>query len=164
MWLSSTAQQALHAVLCIAGSGHDRPVRVDEIAAVIDCPRNYLSKTLHLLTQAGVLRSRRGPAGGFLLADPPGRLTLAQVIAPFEPASERRCLLGRPTCGDAEACAAHQRWACVARQAEEFFRTTTIAQLLGDWPTAGPAARARLKSLRRPQTRRTDAAVRRRTR
>lgn len=161
MWLSSTAQQALHAVLCIAGRGSDRPVRVDEIAAVIDCPRNYLSKTLHVLSRAGVLRSRRGPAGGFLLADPPSRLTLAKVIAPFEPASERRCLLGRPTCGDAEACAAHERWACVARQAEEFFQSTTIAHLLGDWPTAGPEARARLTSLRRPQTRSAHGPVRR---
>ena len=161
MWLSSTAQQALHAVLCIAGSGADRPVRVDAIAAVIGCPRNYLSKTLHVLTRAGVLRSRRGPAGGFLLAVSPSQLTLAQVIAPFEPASERRCLLGRPTCGDADACAAHERWACIARRAEEFFQATTIAHLLRDWPRAGSTARARLTSLRGPHTRRAHGPVRR---
>jgi len=39
MWLSSTAQQALHAVLCIAGSESEGAVRVDEIAAALDCPR-----------------------------------------------------------------------------------------------------------------------------
>src|SRR5678816_3831863 len=83
MWLSSTAQQAIHAVLCIAGSADDGPVRVDEIVAVIGCPRNYLSKTLHLLVRAGVLRSERGPKGGFRLANPPDRITLAHVVAPF---------------------------------------------------------------------------------
>src|SRR5512141_2257051 len=93
MWLSSTAQQALHAVLCIAQADGDAPVRVDDIARVMGCPRNYLSKTLHLLTRAGVLRSERGPKGGFRLASPPDRITLARVVAPFEPVGERRCLV-----------------------------------------------------------------------
>ena len=126
MWLSSTAQQAIQAVLCIAGSTDDGPVRVDEIASVIGCPRNYLSKTLHLLTRAGVLRSERGPKGGFRLASPPDRITLARVVAPFEPVGERRCLVGRPTCGDANPCAAHHRWKKVAGSVDDFFNKTTI--------------------------------------
>ena len=93
MWLSSTAQQAIHAVLCIADCGDEGPVRVDEIAAVIGVPRNYLSKTLYALTRAGVLRSERGPRGGFRLATPPDRITLASVVAPFEPMTDRRCLV-----------------------------------------------------------------------
>lgn len=163
MWLSSTAQQALHAVLCIAGSESEGPVRVDEIAAAIDCPRNYLSKTLHALTLAGVLRSERGPRGGFRLAIAADRLPLAAVIAPFERNGERRCLLGRPTCGDANPCAAHQRWKTLAGGMETFFRTTTIAQLLRESPAAAEATREGIRSARHPNPRKSHGPVRRRS-
>lgn len=136
MWLSSTAQQAIHAVLCIARAGGET-VRVDSIAAATGSPRNYLSKILHTLTRAGVLRSERGPRGGFCLARAPERVTLAAVTEPFSRPGQRRCLLGRPTCGDADPCPAHGRWSKVAGGVEEYFRTTTIARLLGDVPGSG---------------------------
>jgi Rrf2 family protein len=159
MWLSSTAQQALHAVLCIAGSAEDGPVRVDEIAAVTGAQRNYLSKTLHLLTRAGVLRSERGPRGGFLLAVPAGRLSLARIVAPFEPAGERRCLVGRPTCGDANPCPAHSRWKHVAADAEAFFRKTTVGDLLDGQPRATAETRALIRSIRNSNRRMPHGSV-----
>ena len=130
MWLSSTSQHAIRAVLHIAGHDEARPVRVDEIAAALHCPRNYLSKTLHALTRAGILRSERGPKGGFQLVNPPEDVTLERIVAPFEPVGERRCLVGRPECGGAHPCAAHHRWAGVATAVEEFFAVTTVADLL----------------------------------
>ena len=151
MWLSSTAQQAIHAVVCIAGNAEAGPVRVDEVAAAISCPRNYLSKTLHSLTRAGVLRSGRGPRGGFQLAVPAASLTLAKIIAPFEPSSDRRCLLGRSVCGDANPCAAHERWKNVAGGVEDFFSRTTIASLIEGNPGASAETRRVIQSLRNPK-------------
>ena len=130
MWLNSTAQNALRAVLYIAEHAADGPVRVEDVAASLDSPRNYLSKTLHALARAGVLRSTRGPKGGFQLVDPPDRLALARVVRPFEPAGERRCLLGRATCGDAHPCQIHHRWSRTATAVEDFFDHTTVADLL----------------------------------
>jgi len=129
MWLSSTAQTALGAVVYIAEQSERGPVRVDDIAQAIYCPRNYLSKTLHRLTQAGVLTSARGPKGGFRLADPPDRLSLARVVGPFERPGERRCLLGRPECSDADSCSAHRRWARVRSLIESFFDETMVADV-----------------------------------
>ena len=155
MWLSSTAQQAIHAVLCIASAADYGPVRVDEIAAALGCPRNYLSKTLHSLVRAGVLRSERGPKGGFQLSAPPEKVTLAQVIAPFEPVAQRRCLLGRPQCSDKHPCMLHERWLRVAAPVDAFFTKTTVANLLGGNSRASDAAReaigtARLLTRRKP--------------
>ena len=155
MWLSSTAQQAIHAVLCIASGADHGPVRVDEIAVVLGRPRNYLSKTLHALVRAGVLRSERGPKGGFQLSAPPEKVTLAQVIAPFEPVDQRRCLLGRPQCSDKHPCMLHERWSRVAAPVDAFLTTTTIAHLLDGNSRASDAAReaigaARLSTRRKP--------------
>lgn len=130
MWLSSTAQIALRAVLHIAEHGGEGPVRVEQIATAIGTPRNYLSKTLHSLARAGVLRSTRGPKGGFQLVDLPEEVPLSRVVGPFEPTGEQRCLVGRPNCGMGPPCLAHHHWSSVATAVQEFFGNTTVADLL----------------------------------
>ena len=132
MWLNSTSQYAIRATLYVAQRAAAGPVRVDDIAQAVGCPRNYLSKTLYALVQAGILRSTRGPGGGFELARSPDQLMLGQVIAPFEPASARPCLIGRPECGRAAPCLAHHRWERVAGVVNAFFEQTAIADLLAD--------------------------------
>jgi Rrf2 family protein len=129
--LSQTAEYALRAVLYIAAQPPDRFVRVPELARETGVPRNYLSKTLYQLTQAGVLGSARGPTGGFRLAGASTALTLEQVVAPFTGPDMRRCLLHDRPCGSATACPAHARWAPVARAMHAFFGATTVADLTG---------------------------------
>ncbi len=149
MWLSSTAQHAIRAVLFLAEHSSERPVRVDEIAAALDCPRNYLSKTLHQLARAGVLRSGRGPKGGFQLMGTPAELPIARIIAPFEPVTQRRCLFGRPECGGRHPCAAHDQWSGVAIGVERFFDATTVADLLTP-PAAAPSKKKKPAPGKRP--------------
>jgi Rrf2 family protein len=128
--ISGTSRYAIRAVVYLAERGKGPLVRVDEIARAIKVPRNYLSKTLHVLAREGVLASTRGPRGGFTLAAPPTALTLARITAPFDGFEERRCLLGRPTCSRDHPCAAHSRWQHVAASLQQFFAETTVADLL----------------------------------
>jgi len=129
--LSQTAEYALRAVLHLAQYSSQRPVRVGEMAAELRIPQNYLSKILHQLARAGVLLSLRGKAGGFRLAIAPARLPLSAIVMPFDRIDDRRrCLLGRPQCSDRTACAAHSRWKEVADTVAQFFRDTTVADLL----------------------------------
>lgn len=132
MWISGTSQYAIRAVVYIATHGGDGPVPVTTMATALKVPRNYLSKTLHLLARAEVLRSTRGPAGGFQLAVPAAKLTLARVTAPFDEAGSRQCLLGRTQCRDNRPCAAHARWSAVSDSVRDFFQCTTIADLVGE--------------------------------
>ena len=128
--LSQTAEYALRAVLFLADRG-GVPASVDEIAASLGIPRNYLSKTLHRLAAEGVLASARGRGGGFRLAVDPRRLTLLRIVGPFDRLTgERRCLLGRPVCSDRGPCPAHHQWRTVSEQVAAFFRERTVADLL----------------------------------
>jgi Rrf2 family protein len=131
--LSLTSEYALRAVIYLAQAGAVGPVKLEQVAQALDAPKNYLSKTLHQLARAGVLTSGRGPTGGFQLAAAPDRLTLAQVVAPFEPTTMlvRRCLLDHGECSDANPCVAHARWKWVAGPMREFFNETTLGELLG---------------------------------
>lgn len=129
--LSQTAEYALRAVLYLAEQADGEPVSVDTVSDALSLPRNYLSKTLHALAKAGVLASTRGPGGGFQLAVPAERLSLFEIVTPFDELdSRRRCLLGRRQCSDDAPCPAHERWKAVAEEVATFFRETTVADLI----------------------------------
>lgn len=129
--LSLTTEHAIRAVLLLARTAHGGPLRADEIADGIGAPRNYLAKTLHLLAKAGILASTRGPTGGFALAVPPERLTLADVVDRFDaPRANPRCLLGARACDASAPCAAHQRWSAIADARRAPLVETTFADLL----------------------------------
>jgi len=131
MLLSQTSRYALRAAAYLAERfAEERPVPVGEIADAIGVPRNYLSKTLHQLARHGVLTSERGPKGGFRLARDPRQVRLYDVVAPLEPAfTERSCLLGRPSCSDADPCAAHERWRDLADRVTHFLESTHLTDL-----------------------------------
>src|SRR3984893_15663173 len=57
-----------------------QPIRVEEIAAVQRIPENYLRRLLIELKRGGLVASQKGPSGGYMLARPPGRITMADVV------------------------------------------------------------------------------------
>ena len=142
--LSSTADYALRAILFLARTDGRGLVRAEEIAEAIGAPRNYLSKTLHLLGRAGIVTSSRGPQGGFALAVPPDELTLARVVDLFdEPRVRPRCMLGTAPCDPEHPCAVHHRWTAITRAQREPLTTTTVADLLASGAAAAVGAASR---------------------
>jgi Rrf2 family protein len=138
MLFSKSGEYALLALLYLAEHGEEGPLRTSEIASAIGVPRNYLSKILHQLAQADVLRSERGPRGGFELTWEPEDMTLAEALRPIESdLIDRRCLLGRSHCSDDDPCAAHASWQKVSDHIADFVQNTTLADLTctGSGPT-----------------------------
>lgn len=130
MILSRSGEYALLALLYLASQPADVPVRVSEIAESLDVPANYLSKLLHRLARGGVLRSVRGPHGGFVLATAPDEICLADALRPIEAGRlEPRCLLGRPECRDDDPCAAHDEWQSLSQHIDSFLAETTLSSL-----------------------------------
>jgi Rrf2 family protein len=129
--LSQTGKYALRASIHLAEQASDEPIPVGDIAAALDVPRNYLSKILHQLAREGVLVSERGPRGGFRLATSPDDLSVARVVSIVDPALlERKCLLGRQQCSDADPCPAHGTWQDLAQRIERFLSQTTVGDLM----------------------------------
>jgi len=128
--LTQTAEYALRAVLYLAEHREAGGASVTAIAAALGLPASYLSKTLQTLVAAGILGSRRGRGGGFVLAVDPAQLPLMRVVGAFDEHAERRhCLLGKSRCSDARACAAHRSWKPAADEILRFFRGTMVADL-----------------------------------
>jgi Rrf2 family protein len=72
---------ALRALLDLAVQPSGRPVQSREIAARQDVPESYLNQLLVVLRRAGLVRSVRGAAGGYVLGRPPHLVTVADVVA-----------------------------------------------------------------------------------
>jgi Rrf2 family protein len=132
-------------VLYIAQNETDeRPVRTDDVAAALGVPRNYLSKILHTLVRHRLLMSTRGPLGGFHLAVDPDKVTLERIVGPFDDIEPgRTCILGRPQCSDRNPCPAHTRWKSISQQVSDFFRRTTLGELVREPGTLTGGTRRR---------------------
>jgi Rrf2 family protein len=85
-------------------------VAVDQIAEQEGIPLKFLEATLTQLRKRGLLRSRRGPAGGYTLARDPREITLAEIIrtldGPFAPTpcARTRDPIQCEGCSDMETC------------------------------------------------------------
>lgn len=84
MKLQIASRIAIYAVLELA-SAPGRSLSAAEIAAAYGVSTHHLSKVLHALGRAGLVRSVRGAGGGYVFTGNPRRVTLGDVVELFEP-------------------------------------------------------------------------------
>jgi Rrf2 family protein len=80
---TAKADYAVRAAVELAAVG-DGPVKAEQIADAQGIPLNFLENILAELRRAGIVQSRRGAAGGYLLALPPEEVSLADIIRAVE--------------------------------------------------------------------------------
>jgi Rrf2 family protein len=84
MHVTAKADYAVRAVVELVGSTAESPRKVDGVAQAQAIPVSFLENILTQLRSAGIVRSQRGPEGGYWLALPPEEVNLAQVIRAVE--------------------------------------------------------------------------------
>lgn len=126
--ISEAASLAFHAMTIFAGKEGGRVSNV-EIAKALGASEHTLSKVLQRLARAGLIKSYRGPAGGFVLAEPASKITLLEVFEAVEgPIGKAGCLLGVPAC-DGMDCVLGGLLVSVHEQVKNYFANTTLDQI-----------------------------------
>lgn len=125
---SPTCQHALRALIYLAHKNSDRPVLVREIADAAEVPRQSLAKILHGLRNKGLVKSTKGPGGGYQLARSGNQMRVLEVIEAIDGPVDlsRRCILGLDACNDQARCALHEYW---KRFREQYFTTISLMTL-----------------------------------
>jgi Rrf2 family nitric oxide-sensitive transcriptional repressor len=126
--LSMTAEYALRAVTCVAQQSGELTT-ADLLAERTRVPRRYLARVLQDLAAAGLLNSRSGPGGGYVLAKDAGEVTILDVInavAPLERISS--CPLGLTS--HTSLCPLHAELDKAFAATEAAFSAVTIKKLL----------------------------------
>jgi len=119
---SPTCQHALRALIYLAHKNSSRPVLVREIAEAAEVPKQSLAKILHSLRNKGLVRSTKGPGGGYQLARPGWEMRVIEVIEAVDGRVDLNsdCILGLDRCNDTAPCALHDYW---KRFREQYFST-----------------------------------------
>jgi len=105
-------------------------VPVTTIASAADLPSPYLGKILKDLVRARLLRSTRGPGGGYQLARPASEITLLDVKLSVDgPDDLERCAVGLDPCTDETPCPLHNDFVRVRATIHEYLTSTSLADV-----------------------------------
>jgi len=112
MKLSTKCRYGLCAMIEIGRrSGGSVPVKRCEISKTQNISRPYLENIFTLLRNGKLLRSVRGANGGFLLDQPPGKISLFDIVTALEGSiAPVECLENPVTCRKTPDCSARKAW------------------------------------------------------
>ena len=131
MWVSRRTDYATRALLALA-LADGGPLKLDELADTTEAPRSVLEQVMPVLRAAGIVRSARGPVGGYRLNKPAEELTLERVVRLFE---GQLAPIGYATrhnpdpCPDIVARSLRETWAEVRDATIDILAGTTFADL-----------------------------------
>ncbi len=130
MIITRATEYSIRAALYLASRYPDPVVSKQEICDAEDITPAFLTKILQPLIHRGLVRSKRGVAGGFSLARDPSDLTLLDIMdAVEEPLLLNVCLMDSTVCERECTCPVHKLWAEVKDKMEEVFGRQSLAEL-----------------------------------
>ena len=133
MKLSTKGRYAVMAMVDIAAYGGGRPTALSQVAERQDISLSYLEQLFAKLRRAGLVRSTRGPGGGYLLARKAGEIAIDEIVrAVDEPLHATRCTPGQAFgChGGGARCLTHDLWEGLGQQIQGYLASVTIADVL----------------------------------
>ncbi|HEX6440610.1 MAG TPA: Rrf2 family transcriptional regulator [Stellaceae bacterium] len=132
MRLSTRARYAVMAMVDLAGHSNGKPVSLAEIAEREEISLAYLEQLFAKLRGAGLVKSVRGPGGGYLLAHGRDDTRIADIIvAVDEPIRAVRCTPGSAIgCrGDRSRCLTHDLWEELGNQIHLYLSSVSLGDV-----------------------------------
>ncbi len=110
-----------------------RPVALADIAERQEISLSYLEQLFAKLRRGGVVRSVRGPGGGYLLSRAAGETRISDIIlAVDEPIKATACTAGSPRgCQPGGGrCLTHDLWEALGRQIQDYLSSVSLADVV----------------------------------
>src|SRR5664280_3270644 len=130
MIYSRSAEYAIRAFVHLAQVQEGKYAMVKNIAEQEEIPAHFLAKILQQLARKGLLRSSKGPTGGFAMRVDPSEVRLLDIVealdglAPFQ-----QCASGLAECNDDMPCSMHDSWVGLRSRIMDYLGKNTIADL-----------------------------------
>ena len=130
MQIPRRVDYGLRAVIYLSGQQPDRCCSIGEIAKEQGVPRKFLEKIVQDLLRGGLIKSKRGSAGGYQLARAPEAISFCDVIEAIEgPIAVNACMDHRLGCDQIPRCMMIGVWSEVQHKIMEVLSRTTIATI-----------------------------------
>jgi Rrf2 family iron-sulfur cluster assembly transcriptional regulator len=134
MRLSTKSRYGLRALFDMAYNSGILPVQIKDISRRQEISPRYLEQIFQSLKKAGILKSKRGPQGGYYLAKTPEQITIREILEAAEGdtllvdcLNERKGKKG--TCEFNASCVTQTIWREAAKELNDYFSRTTLKSL-----------------------------------
>lgn len=130
--ISEAASLALHTIAMLAQLSEGK-LTTRQIAKALNVSEAHLSKVLQRLAKVGLVRSLRGPNGGFSLGREAGQISLLEVFEAIEgPLQSEDCLFGNRVCKN--ACILGDLMHQINKAVKERLTSTTLDRINSYFP------------------------------
>ena len=130
MKLSTKGRYAVMAMADLAIQSGGRPVSLADIADRQEISLSYLEQLFGKLRRSGLVKSVRGPGGGYLLSRAASEIRISDVIAAVdEPISATRCSDAGGCHSDKARCLTHDLWQALSYQIHLYLSSVTLADV-----------------------------------
>lgn len=130
MKLTTKGRYAVTAMLDLALHANDGPVALAEISERQELSLSYLEQLFAKLRKKNLVKSTRGPGGGYRVAKPLSQVAVAQIIFAVDESVDATSCAGRQDCLSQGRCLTHDLWESLSEQIEEFLQNVSLQDLI----------------------------------
>jgi Rrf2 family iron-sulfur cluster assembly transcriptional regulator len=127
---SKSCELGLQAVLFLSIKKEKVIYNAEEVSNELKVPKEFVSKVLQILTNSGIIGSKKGKSGGFYLAKSPDNIRLIDIVEAIDGLDVfKSCVLGFPGCSSEKPCPVHDKWGKLRDDAYKMLSEETLEQL-----------------------------------
>lgn len=130
MKLTTRGRYAVTAMLDISVHGQTRPTALAEISTRQEISLSYLEQLFSKLRRKGLVRSVRGPGGGYMLAAPPTTISIADIIRAVDEPIQATSCSSPEGCRPTSRCITHHFWERLGAHLNGYLESVSLALLL----------------------------------
>jgi Rrf2 family iron-sulfur cluster assembly transcriptional regulator len=130
MQLTTKGRYAVTAMLDLASNDTQKPITLDVISERQNISLSYLEQLFAKLRRANLVKSVRGPGGGYLLDAQAKDISLAEIIEAVDENIDLRRCKGMNKCNNGRQCISHQLWCEVSGQIRTFLDNKTLQMVI----------------------------------
>jgi len=128
--LTSKGRYAVTAILDLAFHSTSGPVTLSDISKRQDISLSYLEQLFTRLRKQELVRSTRGPGGGYSLNRPANEIAVAEVVFAVDEVVDTTRCSGANNCHDGQQCLAHELWDDLSQQIYGFLDEISLQDLM----------------------------------
>lgn len=130
MRLTTKGRFAVTAMLDLALNEVDRPVTLAGISERQDISLSYLEQLFSRLRRSGLVKSVRGPGGGYRIAKRHDEISVSDIITAVDELIDATQCGGNENCHDEGPCMTHELWASLNVKILEYLSGVSLAELV----------------------------------
>jgi Rrf2 family transcriptional regulator, iron-sulfur cluster assembly transcription factor len=148
MRLTTKGRFAVTAMLDLALQGVNKPITLAAISERQGISLSYLEQLFSRLRRSGLVKSVRGPGGGYLLASQASAISIAEIISAVDEQIDATQCGGNENCKDDGLCMTHKLWVSLNTKILEYLSEVSLQNLMdsNSQDSSQPVAIKRLAS------------------